>query len=118
MTSITSTKAKRRAIAKAIASIAEQTDASVEIKEGPKAIDISVSKGPYRVMIGLDGRCDFLSAHWHMDHKSDARYPDGFAGAIGGSVNQYHFRKATKFAESVDEFIASLKAGLSALNAV
>lgn len=114
-----STKAKRSALAKSLKQIAVDNDATTEITESASALCLRITKGPYRVGIELNGKsqCDALLAHWYVDFKTDACYPADFGYTIHGSINPYHFRKATTCDEDVSLFLESIANGLAALNA-
>lgn len=113
---LVSTKDKRLKIANNIKSTAEKLGASITINEDPTEITISIKKGHYRISIDLDGKSHvycFL-AHWHTD-RTGVVYPKNFDAIIGGSVNPYHYAKATTCEETEEGFLNSIENGLRAL---
>lgn len=114
-----STKAKRANLAAQLAALALKHDAVCDIKPGyePTELCIALSLGPYRVTIALNGRSHvgaFL-AHWHTEICSRATYPKSFGLIISGSINEYHYGKATTCEYDFGGLLRSLGDGLSAL---
>src|SRR5258708_26245381 len=84
---------------------------------GPQCIDIGLALGPYLVNLSLNGKSNvgaFLG-HWHTACKVDAHYPRTFAADIGGSINTFHYGKATTCEDSFGGLLRSLSYGLEAL---
>jgi hypothetical protein len=67
-------------------------------------------------MIHFDGdrRGSFLG-HWHVATESVATYPVTFGVAIFGSVNPFHYTKATTHQVTWHGFLLSIDRGLEAL---
>jgi hypothetical protein len=47
--------------------------------------------------------------HWNAE--KEVRFPKSFGSTIRGSVNEYHFGKATTCADTIEEFEAAIRAG-------
>lgn len=120
---LTTTKAKREAIAKQIeeatALYRGVTTSRGEHDDGTE-INLTVEIGPYRMTTWLYRDCagQGLLGNWYTDFDDPgATYPADFAASINGSVNPYHRRKATMFADDVTGFLCLLGRGLECLEA-
>jgi hypothetical protein len=60
-----------------------------------------------------DSKVNAYLGHWNS--KDGLRFPKSFGSAIGGSVNEYHFSKATTCVNAIDEFEAAIRAGFEAM---
>ena len=116
------TQAKRERLASEVTRVAESCGATVtrgqtlEIEKGT-LLRLDIAKGPYRLAIDFDGKSKvgaFLG-HWHTETRSEARYPADFGSTVKGTLNTFHFGKATTCEESWSHFVASVEAGLSVL---
>lgn len=110
-----STATKRKGLAEAIVAIAKDCGATCEIKQGalaPRALNVSATIGPRSVHMCFDGDSNvgaFL-AHW-CTHGA-ATFPRDFGCTIGGTVNKFHFGKATTCVDTPEQLIAHVRAGL------
>jgi hypothetical protein len=52
-------------------------------------------------------------AHWNTS--GGVRFPGEFGFTIRGDVNEYHFCKATTCADTIEEFVAAIRAGFEAM---
>lgn len=70
---------------------------------------INLGKDDYRVSIHLEAgsHVNAFLAHWYTSSRSDAVYPPDFPS---GSVNQYHFGKATTCERNLEDFLTNLTA--------
>lgn len=114
-----STKAKREAIAAQITEIAASEGATVRRDPStwayaPRKILLRISINSYWVAISLDGDSyagSFL-AHWNTDGHI-ARYPDDFGFVVRGSVNTFHYGKATTCCDTLEQFYEAVRRGLA-----
>lgn len=111
-------KSCKRCVAR-IEALAAKYGATIEFHEfnAPREIGLDLVFGPYRCMIHFDGgsKVGAFLGHWHVDHKSAATYPVTFGADIQGTINTYHYSKATTCAHSWHAFIWSIENGLAAL---
>jgi len=109
-----STTAKREGVAARLASIAESLGATTKRDSmmSSRRIVLRLHHGDYWVMISLDGdsRCEGFLGHWNTEH--GARYPKNFGFTVHGSVNEYHYGKATTCVDTPEQFYAAIEAGL------
>lgn len=112
-----STEKGRKRMVTRIEELASECGATVEMHEfnGPREIGLELCFGPYRCMMHFDGtsRVDAFMGHWHVTTESDARYPDMFWRV--GSLNTYHFSKATTIEYTLPAFLLKLREGLTIL---
>jgi hypothetical protein len=80
----------------------------------PRALYVTLSRGPYRCSITLDGasRVGAFLGHWWIESNPTVTYPPGF---IAGTVNPHHHRKATTVRASWYNFSDVIVEGLEAL---
>lgn len=121
------TKAKRAALAAELQAKAKEWDVDCAIEVGSKGgypdeheTRFVIWFGPYRVSGGFDGsaggkRVGAFLGHWHTELGSGAKYPKTFGHTIGGTINQYHYAKATTCKNGWLGFLYSLQAGFVAL---
>lgn len=119
-----STQAKRKSMMAAIKVMAEEVGAKVVAERyvdhfgKPTEASITLTMGNYRVMMDFDGKndCRAWLGHWYTESHSDAKYPKDFGYVIGGTVNEYHFGKATTCTETTFEiFKERLRSGFLVL---
>lgn len=107
-------KGRKRMVAR-IEELAAECGATVEPHEfnGAREIGLELCFGPYRCMMHFDGasRGECFMGHWHTTIESDVRYPDTFWRV--GSLNRYHFRKATTIEDTLPGFLQKLREGLA-----
>jgi hypothetical protein len=111
------TKAGRAALLVRTEKLASDHGATIERHEfeDPREIGLYLDLGPYRCMIHFEGG-SFVGAflgHWCTQLASNAKYPKSF-WAIG-SLNEYHYGKATTCEDTADAFFAKLAQGLELL---
>lgn len=111
-------KARKRAVAQ-IEELARECGATIEMHEfnGAREIGLELCFGPYACMMHFDGDCRAGSfmGHWHTGSR-DARYPETFWRV--GSLNTYHFGKATTIEDTFAGFLDKLRAGLAILKQI
>lgn len=113
-----STRAKRLAIAETLFSTFSQIDlVECGYKETGKGIRFDLSMGPYKLTVDIDGASSVgaFVVHWYMEPDELRQYPPYFDTDIGGTLNEYHFRKATSVATNVEELTRSIDGGLCRL---
>ena len=97
-------------------------DAGAEVTIGqefdqPSEISWSAIIGSYRVFGDIDGKSHvgaFL-AHWHTLLGTKATYPKTFGKEIGGSINTFHYSKATGVYDTLEELIEKTVNGITFL---
>lgn len=91
-----------------------------EVTWSPRDIGCTISLGDYRVNMHFDGAStvDAFLAHWFRDTSSQAKYPAHFGAICGGSVNNFHFGKATTCTDTFEEFRERIGAGLAYLKSI
>lgn len=97
-----STKAKREALARELEAIAVENGAEFACKPcplDPKSLRVAITNGPYTVHIDLDGSSQVGALMGHWVARNGARFPEWF-GRVAGSINTYHFHKATTCEDS------------------
>lgn len=115
------TKGGRESAARRITAIAAKHGATVERSNygGPREVTLSLKLGDFGLLIHLDGasRVGAFLGHWHTNVAPfrKVQYPRDFATTIGGSINEYHFRKATTCEETWRGFLRSIDDGLGRL---
>lgn len=90
---------------------------SPHYEHAPRRIQLELAFGPYRCSMSFDGDSNvgaFLG-HWFVSIDSNARYPKAFGVAINGTVNTYHYSKATTCEGAFWTFLYSLEKGLATL---
>lgn len=112
-------KAREKALAE-LKILAAENEASLEVDDllsDGKHIHLTIAKGAYRVGITLDNirGLDAFLGHWYTDYKAVATYPKDFGYTVGGSINNYHWRKATTVQYTWDAFKEKIAAGLKVL---
>jgi hypothetical protein len=110
-----STKKKREGVAAQLAEIARSLNATCQHEEAifdPRRIYLRLRLGDYWVAISLDGNshCGGFLGHWNTEAR--ARYPTDFGFTVHGSVNEFHYGKATTCCDTLPEFYAAIEAGL------
>ena len=110
-----STKKKRETIALALEKLAAEHGASSVRRASSystRLLNVTISTGAYWVSINLDGNSgnNVFLGNWNTEGK--ARYPADFGFTINGSVNEYHFGKATTYAGTPEQLCAAIGAGL------
>jgi len=117
---MTSTAAKRKALALDIKRVTEALEWRFEQSPSPcneqKGITIYIRHhGDYYAVMSLTGgsHVGAFLAHWNTELHSNAKYPDFFSA---GSVNQYHRQEATTCAEDFTHFLTMLEVGMQQLN--
>lgn len=118
-----STKAKREAAAARLSELAKELGIECEVKPAPigdRELWVTFGFGPYRCHTDLDGATQVTAylAHWYTEAHSTAEYPSDFGIVIGGSVNEYHHRKATTLADNFDGLLLSIREGFGLLKAI
>lgn len=130
-----STVKKREAIAARLTIIAAMNGATCERKSHDREINLTLRIGHHYVAIGLDGNSTWgVLGHWSIDGRrwiweSEARgldapghwekqyapcFPPAFGFTVRGSVNEYHYCKATtctewpRFFEAIDAGLAEI----------
>lgn len=114
------TKVGRAAMMTAVKAMAAEIGATIEAPDGiqsPRRVGLYICMGPYRCMMHFDGesRVDAFLGHWFIEERDAASFPDNFGAIIGGSINQYHKRKATTCQDSFVEFLGCISDGLKCL---
>lgn len=107
-----------------IEQLASECGATVQMHEfnGPREIGLELCFGPYQCMMHFDGaeRIDVFMGHWHTNSRkaidSGARYPETFWRV--GSLNTYHYGKATTIETTLPAFLQKLRDGLAILAAL
>ena len=117
-----STAAKRKALASVILDVAAAHGADAEIVDwseiSPRELSVKISLGDYRCSVDFDGSSavpGFL-AHWHAGAFTGAKYPRDFGHVCRGSVNTFHFGKATTCVDTFDELRVTLDRSLDRLS--
>jgi len=114
------TKAGRAAMVAAIQALAAEIGVACEVGASlsPRSARLSLSHGPYSVGMHFAGgsKVGAFLGHWCV-HYSDkeARFPDGFGMIVCGTMNNYHYRKATTCVDSFDLFCAAIRGGFAKL---
>ena len=108
----------RKQMAKAVKDLALSLGCKVEMREGaeypgPRAIHVGIeAPGDLCLTVEFDGdswQPDVHVLSWHMALSSHAKLnPHTF----GGTVNTYHYHKATYVAHGFDDLLIQLAAGL------
>lgn len=113
------TKKGRDICAAHVITMALRLGATFERKDRPdhREIYLCLAYGPYRVSMHFEGgsQVGAFLGHWHTATSSAATYPKTFAVSIGGTVNEYHWGKATTCKWTFDAFLESLECGFAAL---
>lgn len=113
------TKKGRDICAARIIDLALRLGATFERDDRPaeRKIYLCLAYGPYRVSMHFEGgsQVGAFLGHWHTVTSSNATYPKTFAISIGGTINEYHWGKATTCQWTFDGFLRSLECGLTAL---
>jgi hypothetical protein len=111
-------KSRKKLLAR-INELAGSLGATVKLHEfnGPREIGLTIKLGPYRCMVEFEGgsHVGAFLGHWHTEMASSVKYPRNFASTIQGSLNEYHFGKATSCEDTFDGFLRSLSNGFAAL---
>jgi len=113
-----STVKKRESIVAALICVASRHGAIVERDEcisRDREIYLRIRLAQYYVAISLDrdSNCGAFLGHWNTDHNTTARFPKDFGFTVQGSVNEYHYGKATTCVETLVRFYAAIEAGLT-----
>jgi hypothetical protein len=106
-------KADRIAMAKGIKEIAERYGATCEVEGAHDEIHIvAIHPGGLQLTFWLERKSCQPDVHvipWHIHYESDARLSTAF-----GSVNPYHFRKATHVAHGWKSLATEIDRGFAA----
>ncbi len=107
-----STAQKREALFDAIQHLASRYGAEVSSHKEPREIFMCLSVGPYRVTMDFSGfsKVGAFLGHWFT--VGDAKFPKNFGVTIGGTINEFHYEKATSCESNFDDFLVSLEDGL------
>lgn len=129
-----STVAKREAIASELSKIATLCGATVDREEVDREINLVLRLGHHWVAISLDGDSTWgILGHWNIDGRrwiSDTglfgwdepghweeqyapRFPGNFGFTVRGSVNEWHYSKATTCPNTLLQLYEAIGAGLS-----
>jgi hypothetical protein len=110
-----STSAKRKALAAELLALGNELNLETSLDILPREIVVMFAKGDYRLSVDLDGDLpiDCFLGHWYT--RGAARYPQDFAATIRGTLNTYHYGKATTHAETFERLAQSIRAGFNAL---
>lgn len=113
------TKKGRDICAARVITMALRLGATFERDDRPaeREIYICLAYGPYRASMHFEGgsKVGAFLGHWHTATSSNAAYPKTFAVSIGGTINEYHWSKATTCERTFEGFLRSLECGLAAL---
>lgn len=102
-----------------IEQLAQECGATVELHEfnGPREIGLELIFGPYQCMMHFCGeearRLGAFMGHWHTSLSTDAKYPETFWRV--GSLNTFHYSKATTIESTLPGFLKKLRDGLAIL---
>lgn len=119
----TATQSGRKQLVKEIEALASRLGASVkDCTSGvePRCVSVVLEIGACRCMMSFSGasRVGAFLGHWYVDLDAPgdfAPYDVLFAGAIRGSHNPYHLRKATTCCATLEAFTESLEQGIKFL---
>ena len=108
-----STKAKRSKLVEAVKILAEKHGAIIEIDPRLRDIYVCLSLAPYHVSMDFDGssRVGAFMGHWFTDEH--ATFPTNVGITCGGSINTFHYGKATTCEDTFEAFLSRLDAGLA-----
>lgn len=114
------TATSRENLARQVSDLAKRMGAKFERRDGfwaERSISVYLSFGPYRCAADFTAgdKCGAFLGSWYTATKSEATYPVTFAADINGTINTYHYSKATTCANSFETFLVSIERGLESL---